>query len=445
MLIQIFTIKYFKSLMNTINTKLKLKNPKFLGLITVFIITMALSCNNESNSLGEQLLPETDKVIDLYDTLLTFNGNVSEGEPTNTSNLMYYSLGIINDATFGTFKGEYIFQFLPLVYDETLTAVNIIDSACLYIAIDSIYGNPKDNVTFKIYELTSGIDEGSSYLSNTEIDDFYNSSSIIGWADYSGDTLLKVRLSYSFSDKLLSDPEVYKDEESFLSAFKGLAIIPEASSTLGGVVFANLNSINTEMVLYYSDSLSITYLLPTGGGVDSRGQGFAEYSFDYSTSAANTYLTNSEGDNDDMLFVQGINGISTKITFSNIDSWFEEDSAYSILTAELIIPVKQDDNFDLFYPPERLYLEYRESDSSYSYIQDYEKFLSTSVNLFDGYYNADDSNYRFFISNHLNKVLNRDIEDLSLYLNIISNSFYPHRAILSSSEDIKLKVTYTKH
>ncbi|MDA3952171.1 MAG: DUF4270 family protein [Bacteroidales bacterium] len=425
--------------MNNKNTKLKLKNitQLFLGIIPIFILIITFSCENDTGSLGEELLPDSDKIEYEYDTTLTFTGNVFESEPIYTSNLSYYSLGIINDDNFGMFKGEYAGQFLPTVFDDTIV-YSTIDSAFLFIAIDSIYGDVLNNVSFNVYELLSEIDD-DLYMSDANIDSYYSTLNIIGSSTYSGDTLLKTPLNDYFISMLTSNAADYTDEETFISAFKGIAIIPEISNPIGGAITANLTSLDTKIVLYYGDSLSFTYVLPTSEAVDNIAHGFAKYSYDYSSSVVNEYLTNDENIDDDMLFLQGINGVSTKITFSNINSWLQEDSSFSILHAELQVPVFKDDNFELFYPPEMLYLEYEGTDSILYSLQDYEGGLS------DGSYDYENGYYRFFISKYLTNILSGNIEDLTLYLNIINKSFFPHRVILKSSENIKLKVTYTKH
>ena len=90
-------------------------------------------------------------------------------------------------------------------------------------------------------------------------------------------------------------------------------------------------------------------------------------------------------------------------------------------------------------------MEYEETDSVLYNIQDYQDYTINTQNIFDGYYDAESGYYHFFISKHLTKILNGDIEDLSLYLNMVNKSFFPHRAIFQSSDNIELKVTYTKH
>ncbi len=363
---------------------------------------------------------------------------VIETDPFLTFNLDKYSIGSLDNEYFGKFKGEFLGQFIPLVNDSTVLNYNI-DSAFLFIEIDSVYGNLSNDVSFDIFELTSEIDDNGSYMSNSDISGFFTTSNRINGATIlNGDTLMKIPLNYTFISKLTSvEDSIYRSSEYFKSIFNGLAIVPNSLSSSGCVLFTDISSSNSNITLYYNDSLSFKYLF-------SNGNRFAKYTNDYSGSIVNDYLTNPENDNDDLLFLQGINGVSSKITFSNIDSWFLGDSSYSILNAEIIVPVFQDDNFELFFPPKRLFLEYADTDSTLNVILDYQ-FFNDARNLFDGYYDSENDYYHFNISKHFMNILKGDIKDYSLNFNIVSKSFFPHRVILQSADNIKLSVTYTKH
>lgn len=437
--------------MNNKNTKLKLKNITkiFLGLIPIFILAIIFSCENETNALGEELLPDSDKIQYHIDSSLTFSGSVFEKEPFNTLDLQYYSLGILDDEYFGSLKGEFLGQFLPK-YDTTIL-YQLIDSAVLYVGIDTTYGSSLINPSFEVFELLSEIKNSDEYLSDDDISDFYSASDAINTRSYvSGDTLLALNLNDSFIQKLMSVHDtIYKTSGNFLSAFNGVAIVPSASAA-SRILYANINSGNTKMVLYYKDTIHhvnedndyeyFTLNDTTFNYTFSDGHRFAKYSTDYSSSIVNDYLTNPDNENDDLLFIQGLEGVSSKIAFTNIEPWIQEDSSYSILSAELIVPVLMDDNFETFTPPSNLFFYYSYTDSVLFQIEDY-----ASGSMFDGSYNKDENNYHFNISKHLLRILHEDIADSCLNFSITNMSSFPHRVILKSNENIKLNVTYTKH
>lgn len=453
MLTQIFMTKYYKNNMNNKNTKLSPKNiiKLFLGIIPIFILAIIISCENETSPLGEELLPDSDKIQYHIDSSLTFSGSVFKKEPFNTLDLEYYSLGKLNDEYFGILKGEYLGQFLPSKYDPTIL-YQLIDSAVIYIRIDTTYGSTLINPSFEVFELLSEIDENSDHLSDADISDFYSPIDAINTRSYlSGDTLLALNLSDSFIQKLISvDDSIYKTPSSFLTAFNGVAIAPSPSSA-SRILYANINSNNTKLVLYYRDTIEFvnevtgyeyfTLNDTTFNYTFSDGHRFAKYSTDYSSSIVNNYLTNPDNENDDLLFIQGLEGVSSKITFTNIEPWILEDSSYSILRAELTVPVLKDDNFESFPPPSNLFFYYNyDSDSTLFQVEDY-----SQGTMFDGSYNKEENNYHFNISKHLLRILQEDIADSCLNFSIAKMSSFPHRVILKSSENIKLNVTYTKH
>lgn len=410
----------------------------FLGILPFIILALAFSCEEDPSELGANLLPDGDKIQIHYDTSLTFSGSVLDNKPMHTTNLSYYTLGIYEDNYFGSFKGEYVGQFYPSSSIENVSEISV-DSAFLYLNIDSIYGfSDRDNIYFNIYELNTDIVMDSVYYTNTEIDNYYleenpiNTNSII-----SGDTLLKFPLSYSFANRLISQGDIIYDSDSaFRENFKGITIIPELINSSGGLIVANIASAATKLSLYYhtadEDSLIATYSL-------SSGYRFAKYTNDYQSGLVNNFITNPENENDSLIFVQGLNGVRSKIQFSNIKEWQDQDSSYSILNAELTIPVFDDNNPDAFPTPNNLFFYYSDADSNLINISDY------AEGMFGGTYDKTNSNYKFNISKHLMNLLNGSIQDSCLNFAVYNKSYYPNRVILKSGKNIKLNVTYTKH
>lgn len=438
--------------MNNKNTKLRPKNitKLFLAIIPIFILAIIFSCENETNALGEDLLPDSDKIQYQIDSSLTFSGSVFKKESFNSSDKEYYSLGMLDDEYFGIFKGEYLGQFLPSKYDTTIL-YELIDSAVLFIKFDSTYGSPLANPTFQVFELLSEIDDLGEYYSDDDISDFYSPSDIINTSSsVRGDTAMALNLSDSFIQKLMSvNDTIYKTPNNFLTAFNGIAITPDPS-TASRILYADITSSNTKIVLYYRDTIHhvsedgdyeyTTINDTTFNYTFSNGRRFAKYSADYSSSIVNDYLTNPDNENDDLLFIQGLQGVSSKIAFTNIEPWILEDSSYSILSAELIVPVLKDDNFEKFPPPSNLFFYYSDADSTLFQVEDY-----SSGTMFGGAYNEEENNYHFNISKHLLRILHEDIADSCLNFSIANMTSFPHRVILKSSENIKLNVTYTKH
>jgi len=426
-----------KKIQNQFNSKNFTRT--FLGIISLFLFFGLYSCEEDPSSLGSNLIPDENKIKYHYDTSLTFRGNNYEKDPIFTSNLSYYTIGYFDDDHFGKFKGEFAAQFLPLInYTKDSVIANFnVDSVVLFLGVDSIYGSPVNNLEFSVYELNNSIKD-KAYYSDEEIENYYDPSNKINTTSViSGDSLIRLRLNSAFINKLISDNEedtVYKNRANFLSMFKGLTVTPNILGTTRGLFTVNMAT--SGIVLFHNDTLKYTYGFTKEKTTTYR---FASYTNDYTNSLANDYLTNDNSVNDELLYLQGINGLLSDITFTNIDPWIQEDSLYSLLNAELFIPIYEDDNSNIYYPPGRLYIQYNVNDTTLNTIQDF------SEDIADGYYNEEEKHYHFSISGHMMKVLNNELTTNSLKLNISNRSTFPQRVILKSGENIKLRLTYTKH
>jgi len=431
---------------NFMNKNIKSSNPEkisrfFSALIILGIILATVSCEEDPSSIGANLIPEDDSVGVQYDTLITFDGFLMDTEKFNTKNLDYYTIGNFQDPYFGEVIGKYAGQFIPQAEYTNVMYANkfygaTFDSANIVLEIKSLYGNPKGNFELSVYQLTDSIPraESAEFYTNTDINDYFSASEKINdGIRMEGDTLLIIPLKESFYSTLETDTlennNFYFSVNNFIQVFKGLAIIPETPSDIGGLY--NFSEVNSYINLYYTDNedtaREFTYRFHIG-------ERFAQYSFDPKDAEITNY--NDPETPADLLFLQSLGGITSKLVFTNYQSIFESAYAYSILNAELTVPVFKDESFDICPPPERLFF----TDTSYTVIEDVE-----NSNLFNGYYDDENSEYKINISKYFKDLVNGDIDDPSLVFSINNFNLYPNRVILKTGENIKLRVTYTKH
>lgn len=417
----------------------------YLALISVLILFFTYSCKDEASILGADLLPDDDRIELIIDTTLTFNGFLLDKEEYSTK---YYSslyLGQINDPYFGITSASFASQYILTSTSVTFVSAEI-DSVVLYLAIDSMYGDFDKTKEVLVYKLSKDLYSSSDsiYLSSTPLSNFYNSQDLISsQTSYQGDTLVKVKLINSFGELLIPPADsiyYYRTVDKFLEKYKGIAVAYNEPSGLGGLLKLSTSSENTEIVLYYkkpdlegvTDTLTYSYKFNTGVRYNN-------IQHDYTAGIINEYIENDSSMNDSLLFIQGLGGITSKLVLSNFSN-FSDKYKYSILTAELHIPVFQDNNISSFVPPSNLFFIYSDSDSNLFHIDDY-----ASGKFFSGGFSNTYNEYKFDISRHLKNILNNQIEDSTLYIRILNSSSYPHRVILKTGENIKLKVTYTKH
>lgn len=417
---------------------------KFLtSIILVFSLSIFISCEEEISPLGSNLLPESDKILYDTTTAINFNSYLLKNEVFSTKTLSKPSVGHINDPFFGTIKSgfatRYLTTSLSIVFNE-----EIADSSVLYLVIDSTYGSLNKTDNYKVYQLNKPLSADSSYKSDNALEDYYNESDLISEnSRYDGDTLT-IKLNQSFSQFLIPPSDslyYYRTVDKFLEKYYGIAIVPEDRDDLGSLLNINLFHNESKIRLYYggSDSLTFNYRFVSSPGANNH-INFSEYTFDNEVGAINEYLQNDSTETDSLIAIQGLGGMTSKIILDNYTDFLENDFKYSIINAELFIPVYKDENFETFFPPENLYFLFSDADSSLFQIDDY-----AAGNFFGGKYDKNNSQYVFNISKHIRNILNGDIEDPTLYIRMVNNAFYPHRAILKAGNDIKLKITYTKH
>ncbi|MBU8893581.1 MAG: DUF4270 domain-containing protein [Bacteroidales bacterium] len=423
--------------MNKNFRKLKTESLKkfFSVLIPFVIIAMTLSCEDNANSLGADLIPDDDRIDIDYNTTLTFDGFLMNTGEFNTKNLSHYSIGNIKDPYFGEMVGAYAGQFVPPYYLTDLEFTNaftdiIIDSANIVININYMYGSPVDEFEFSVYELTDSIPADADFDSNSNINDYYSAIETINdGMKVQGDSILIFPLKENFYSRLIDiNDNFYVTGEDFIKEFKGIAIIPEEPVGVGGLY--NFSVIESRITMYYLDDTIKEFHYSFYSG-----ERFVEYSVDTTNAEINNY--NDPETPADQISLWGLGGVQSKLVFSNYESVFNQDSSYSILNAELSVPVYKDDLFEICPPPERLYFYL---DSNYTLIEDADNSAA-----FNGYYDEDNSEYNFNISKHLKNLINGDLSDPTLFIGMTDYSLYPNRVILQTGENIKLKVTYTKH
>ncbi|MDX9696862.1 MAG: hypothetical protein RBT49_13815, partial [Bacteroidales bacterium] len=219
----------------------------------------------------------------------------------------------------------------------------------------------------------------------------------------------------------------------FSESFKGIAIVPQNPAVMGGQLFkVNTVSGNSRIAVFYNDSLSASYYL-------SNGNRFGTYKYNTAGSQLNNFLENPEAESDSLIYLQGLNGVHSKIILNNYIDWINV-SKYSIIKAELIFPIYETGESQNYFYPDNLYLAQAETDSTFITTID-----ADNSKFFDGTLDLTKKQYRFDISRYMQNLLNGKETDSCMYIRINNYNSEPNRVVLKSGDNIKLKITYTKH
>ncbi len=422
------------------NTKLtvvaKKLNTGFLVLLIFGAILFNYSCNDDANMLGSNLISDNDKIGYLYDTTqFNFTSFLETQKHYRSKNLTSYYVGLINSSYHGSFEGTLVTQFKPNQVANVFKTA-IVDSAVLFLNVDSIYGVTNNNFVINVYELDSAISEDPIYYVSTDFSNMYSESNKIN-SSYrlQGDSIVAFKLSPEFTALLVNNTYAANDtvDSLFSESFKGIAIVPQNPAVMGGQLFKiNTVSGNSRIAVFYNDSLSASYYL-------SNGNRFGTYKYNTAGSQLNNFLENPEAESDSLIYLQGLNGVHSKIILNNYIDWINV-SKYSIIKAELIFPIYETGESQNYFYPDNLYLAQAETDSTFVTTID-----ADNSKFFDGTLDLTKKQYRFDISRYMQNLLNGKETDSCMYIRINNYNSEPNRVVLKSGDNIKLKITYTKH
>jgi len=419
----------------TFNIASKKLFKSFLVLIVFGAIVLNYSCNEEANLLGADLIPGDDRIDYYYDTTLQFNSFIETQKHFRTRNLTSYYIGLINSSYHGSFEGCMVTQFLPSQRANVFKDANI-DSAVLYLNVDTIYGVINSAFKINVYQLDSAISEDPIYYISTDFSNMYSESNKLNNSyRLQGDSIVAFKLSPEFTELLVNN--TYADNDTvdslFTESFKGIAIVPENLAEMGGQLF-KINSLsgNSRISVFYDDSLSASYYF-------SNGNRFGTYKYNLDGSYLESLLENPASENDSLIFLQGLGGVNTKIILNNYINWIDI-AKYSIIKAELIVPIFETGESSNYFYPDNLYLAHAATDTTFVSTID-----ASNSKFFDGTLDATNNQYRFDISRYMQNLLNGKTTDSCMFIKINDLNTEPNRVILKSGDNIKLKVTYTKH
>jgi hypothetical protein len=138
------------------------------------------------------------------------------------------------------------------------------------------------------------------------------------------------------------------------------------------------------------------------------------------------------------LFIQNMAGLSSKIWFTNIESW-KDSMPLAITKAELIVPVESS-LIAIYGVPSRLLLVEKDDQGQYVSISDFD--LGDSY--FNGNYNPSKQTYNFNLALYIQEILAGKRTQKGLYLVPTASAVGANRVVLKGSNFIKFNLTYTK-
>ncbi len=163
---------------------------------------------------------------------------------------------------------------------------------------------------------------------------------------------------------------------------------------------------------------------------------------DYSQTAFFDHL-NSETEEDSLIYIQSTGGLESKINIDNLSTWRDSVNT-AINKAELIFTIDTTlSDMSNFAAPSQLLFTYVDSVG--------EQYLPKDYSFSPAFYGGalgDDNTYRFNITQHLQQIIDGEIENKGFYLTTANKNNEANRVVLKGSTSnvgIKLVVTYSKY
>jgi len=454
-----------------------------LGLLTLLISLFILnSCKNQDAiGLGVNDSTQLSGTL-LVDTNITVNTMLDD--TVATTGLARSPLAYFKDPELGTTETSFsTLLTLPGGTAYTLpTGVVTIDSALLILpyAPSGFYG---DSLTSKfkvdVHQLDENFIANRTYYSN-KVWDF--NSQLLGTKTFIArshdtlkvytpvkgkpDTLVKVSpqiripISQTFIDQyLFNGPSVYLSNVTlFQNAIRGLYINIDKAQTTGpgGNLMFTLDSAR----------ISVYYRATTSSAVDTAMVTLPVPASQHSTQIKHTYSAKVQAalnntSTDGLMYLQGLSGLRTKISFPDIKKAFASlGSDVVINRAELVITPAPGTTIP-YGPAPRLTMYQFDIAKQRIRIQDASTSDPRGVNgplYFNGFYNKAKNQYQFLVTAYIQDLYRGKTVDYGTFIapvdpassttiNILPTASYAERTIgigKNSQSRIKLNIIYTK-
>ncbi|MCQ2960052.1 MAG: DUF4270 domain-containing protein [Bacteroidales bacterium] len=418
--------------------------PIVIGLVCSLLFLS--SCDKEEQTVGIEMLPDSDFLITCIDSVSTKITYTTVQDDSVRSSLITYMVGENNDEAFGRTRAGYATRMYLQGMIGDLLGYKL-DSAVFRLSKSAkyYYGDTTVAQSFSIYELKNDItvEDCKNYNQKGTVPTCISAKEEImtfnvpAYKDTVSSYTQKMNVSYATDlyERVLSCYNVNETlqhaDSLFIKKFKGLYV------TTKGDQFNNVNAVVThcipEIKFYLSgnDTTAVLTYAPSPQAYDDPLssdpsqiylQAVNIFEHDYPSGI-------SFGTVDSKAYVQGMMGLKAKLLLDGLDNW--RDSVMVINIAKLTLPLEKRDSWSGYLP-----LNLRIYDSQRNLI-----FSTMSAT-------TDSTNFEFnmhgFLVNFLNS--SKKSDTYSYEITVPENNTYGNAFVLEGTESDKLKlvITYTK-
>ncbi len=338
---------------------------KSFQLFLLIAITAFFSCSDPT-LIGSELLQE-DQANLQFTSEVPVHAQSIAGTPLQTYSpfaalqLSRHLFGNFEDPLMGRTEASIYTQISLGTQSPPNFAIRTFDSIVLSIAYDTLggYGDVTEAYGVEVYLLEEEMSSIADYSSSQT---FSTGNTAVGALDFlpafdqrvlireyttntvDGDTVsadphIRIHLKNDALETILADTSIYTGNVAFQNAFKGIHIRPTATTNAGLLSFDFSNSISRISLYYKAGGELQEYQLDFNAG-NARTLNFIQ---DQTGSFVEPFLTNGS---DSLLFIQGMAGANTQITFPDLSGL--ENIIVNKAELELTVAELAGDNTDLY-------------------------------------------------------------------------------------------------
>ncbi|HBH83087.1 MAG TPA: hypothetical protein DDY34_04675 [Bacteroidales bacterium] len=448
-----------------------LHNSRFFSLLPVPLkafylfllfagVFMLGSCEEKPTMIGKDILPGNDFISITTNDAAKILSYTMYDSPVRSEDPTTPFIGTMYDPYFGTTVSEFVSQIR--LERQWVTRAYDVDSVKLVLRINSVSGSSDLPKQIRITEISTRLYEDSAYYTNTAVDttDFGISVDI---PPLRNDTInrIEVNLPPFFGEYLIRDQEklFYSTTiDDFRSYFKGIYMrVLSASETdplllgLNITLATSLGDYTDYIILYMHDREDVTVKYTYRFILDplKENASFSRIEHDFTTAGPDKGIEDilNKPVLDTLSYLQGLNGVYTKLIFPGLDSIKNDPSRGRIAVnkASLFIPVHYDG--DAYTPstvPEGLLLRYVNSSGVKDLLPDY--YIDQSHAYFGGSLDTAFNRYKFNISNFIQQYLDDTKGVLKPEIEVFQRSSDTRNVILKANDSktpVKFELIYT--
>lgn len=465
------------------------KRKFFWPLIVVPFLLMNVSCDNETGTLGLEVLPP-DELFSGTDTIMYLPVSNEKPAKLQSDDIDYALIGSVDDPVAGKTEASFITQVNLGTLNGSLnksdsTHQYFVDSLVLNLAYNenSWFGDKNARHLIQVYRVNTPLFFSEDYFSDMAVEGLYDPTPIgerissawdalpdSVWEDDDYIHQWKIKLSNELAEEIFNySDDLMNSREDFISNFGALFIKSELldTDTKGSLIRLNLLASESNLELFYSYHV----LDSTTSEIDTTMHSSYTFPINKECVRINRFNHDHEGIIDfstpdaDQFIVQGMAGSYIKVDFNDIETGPEGNKLFSIWEEKLLgdpdmyygisavdiyfrVDTTAQNQYEDFYSPipQSLSLNIINEEGklevpTYNYlsedvakdnnIEDYKEDWSTGFE--DGYYNSETGEYRFRFSGETFRMM---VEKPELrgpyYLAPYSSSSFPWRVILKN-------------